>query len=98
MRKSKEKKFSENCTDLAVIFLESFKTITQFSDDELLDYMNKNNVWSLFNDDMLVSDLAEEGINDTIEIIGRYLPRNEQNNIILRYYSNIRKIRGENLR
>lgn len=78
---------SKDITELAVVFLDSFRDIAEYTNDQLLEYMNKNNAWAMFNDDMEIGGLAGASIEDTVLFIGRYLTRDEQNNIISRYNS-----------
>lgn len=83
------KKNKVDATFLAITFLESLKDIAKWSNEQLLDYMNKNNAWELLSDDMLMRGLIGADIDDIVEIIGGYLTQDEQDNIISRYNSRL---------
>lgn len=78
---------SKDLTELAIVFLDSFRDIAEYTDTQLLEYMNKNNAWSMFNNDIELRGLVGAGIEDTVWFIGRYLTKDEQDNIISRYNS-----------
>lgn len=75
------------CTELAVIFIESFRSITQYSNSELLGYMNRTDAWKIFDDEDILCGLMVADIEDVVEIIGMYLTREEQLRIIDAYYA-----------
>lgn len=70
--------------EIGVQLIEWFKDLTGFDAATFLDYMNKNNVWDILNDASVVkgSMWAEE--EDIINLLGRFLTKDEQHNIISR--------------
>lgn len=49
--------------------------------------MNKNDNWSILNDEILLRGLVGADIEDYVAIFGSYLSKIEQQNIVSRYYS-----------
>lgn len=73
--------------ELGVQIIEWFKEITGFSNQQFLDYMNKNDVWSILNDTSIIKGCMWAEESDIINLLGRFLTKDEQHNIISRYNS-----------
>ena len=72
---------------IGIQILEQFKNISGYTNEQFLQYMNDNNTWEIFNNEDLVQGFMWAEDDDIVDIIGRYLPIYERDNIISRYNS-----------
>lgn len=70
---------------MCVQLVEWFKELAGFTDEQFLDYMNKNNVWDILNDDNLILGCISAEEEDIITLFGGYLSKDERLNIISQY-------------
>lgn len=71
--------------EMGIQLIEWFKSLVGFNQEDFLDYMNKNNVWSLLDDTELIKGCMWAEEEDIITIFGRFLAKDEQSKIISRY-------------
>lgn len=70
--------------DLVVQAIEWFKELTGFSEQDLIDYMNKYNIWNILNDSDYIDSLIWATEKDILDLFGRYLTDEEKIEIISR--------------
>lgn len=64
--------------DLVVQAIEWFKELTGFSEQDLLGYMNKYNIWNILNDSDYIDSLVWATEKDILDLFGRYLTDEEK--------------------
>lgn len=69
---------------IAVQIIEWFKEITGFSNQQFLDYMNKNDVWSILNDTSIIKGCMWAEESDIINLLGQHLTPLDRHRILLK--------------
>lgn len=70
--------------EMGVQLIEWFKSLTGYTLNDFLTYMNKNNAWAILDDTELVKGCIWAEEEDIISIFGRFLTKDERLNIISR--------------
>lgn len=74
----------DNYIEIGIQCLEWFKQLAGFTDEQFLDYMNKNNAWEMLNERSVIMGCMWLEAEDIVYIFGRYLTEDERLNIISR--------------
>lgn len=57
--------------EIAIQLIEWFKELSGYTDDKFLEYMNRNNVWSIFDDMELLLGCVWDEEEDVVRLLGR---------------------------
>lgn len=68
--------------EISVQVLEWFKQLTGFTNREFTEYMNKYNMWAILDNQLLMESFIYADERDIIQILGKYLSKEEQDKII----------------
>ena len=72
---------------MAVQIVEMFRELTGYNTEEFLNYMNSYNVWSILDNKEVLLGCMWADEEDIINLLGRFLTRDERFKIISRYNS-----------
>lgn len=72
----------DNYIEIGIQCLEWFKQLAGFTDEQLLDYMNKNNAWEMLNEKDIMLGCMWLDMESIVYIFGRYLTEDERQGII----------------
>lgn len=73
--------------EIGVQVIEWFKELTGFDTATFLEYMNKNNVWDILNDRSVVEGCMWADEEDILDLLGRFLTKEERLSILSRINS-----------
>lgn len=74
-------------TKVATMTLISLKEILSWVGKDLVEYMDENNLWVLFDDSDLMVGTMNSGLEDTLVFFGGGLSEDEKCEIVSRYNS-----------